>query len=75
MFVVFAGGNIFVIPEPPKNFLRWDAATRKLVPDNRFFLPTKDPDAQAGLIPLDNGEFFRDRLLNRSARGIISPQT
>ncbi len=58
MFVVFAGGNIFVTPEPPKNFLRWDAATRKLVPDNRFFLPTKDPDAQAALIPLDNGDVF-----------------
>ena len=60
MFVAFAGGNILVVPEPPKNFLRWDAAARRLVPDNRFFLRVKDPDAQAFLIPLDNGDVWSE---------------
>ena len=58
IFVTFAAGNLWVTPEPPKNFLRWDSAARRLVPDNRFFLPTKDPDAQAFLIQLDDGDVF-----------------
>ncbi|MGP0074255.1 MAG: GAF domain-containing protein [Bryobacteraceae bacterium] len=60
MFVAFAGGNIFVLPEPPKNLLRWDGAARKLVADNRFFLPTKDPQAQAALIAMDNGDVWSE---------------
>ncbi len=60
MLVVFAAGNIFVIPEPAKNFLRWDGARHKLVPDNHYFLPTKDPDAQAALIALENGDVFSE---------------
>ena len=76
MFVAFAAGNIFVVPQPPKNFLRWDAAARRLVPDNRFYLPTKDPDAQAVLISLDNGDVWSETASsNDAAPGLISPQT
>jgi signal transduction histidine kinase/CheY-like chemotaxis protein len=68
MYVTFAGGNMFVIPQPPKNFLRWDAATHRLVPDNRFFLPTKDPEALALPIPLDNGDVFSVTLSSNGQR-------
>ncbi len=56
--VAFAAGEVFVIPTPAKNMLRWDSAVRKLVPDNRFLLPLPDSDAQASLFELPNGDIW-----------------
>ncbi len=53
-----AAGQIFVIPVPPTNLLRWDSTVRRLVPDNRFLLPLKDPDAEANLFELPNGDIW-----------------
>ncbi len=57
-WVIFDGGEIYVYPNPAKNILRWDRATHKLVTDNRFFLPLKDPEANATLILLENGDIW-----------------
>jgi signal transduction histidine kinase/DNA-binding response OmpR family regulator len=68
MFVEFAAGSIFVVPEPAKNFLRWDGARGRLVPDNRFFLRNKDPEAQSVLIALDNGDVWSETASSNSQR-------
>lgn len=56
--VIFAAGQVFVIPTPAKGILRWDGAVRRLVPDNRFWLPLPDSDAQANLFELPNGDVW-----------------
>jgi signal transduction histidine kinase len=56
--VFFADGQVFIIPNPTKDILRWDGATRRFVPDNRFLLPLNDPDAEARLRPLPNGDIW-----------------
>ncbi|HEX4948095.1 MAG TPA: hypothetical protein VFZ34_15595, partial [Blastocatellia bacterium] len=61
--VFFADGQIFVIPNPTKDILRWDSAARRFVPDNRFLLPLPDPDALPRLRLLPNGDIWS---LNRS---------
>ena len=58
MFLALAAGQIFIYPNPAKHFLRWDAASQKLVEDNRFWLPLKDPEAYANLAPMDNGDIW-----------------
>lgn len=58
MFVFSAGGQIYVFPNPVKHTLRWDRTSHKLVVDDRFFLPVKEPDGVAGLSPLDNGDVW-----------------
>ena len=57
-FVAFAAGQVFVLPTPAKNILRWDNAARRFVPDNRFWLPLPDSDAQANLFELPNGDIW-----------------
>ncbi len=72
MSVAFAAGQVFVIPNPAKNILRWDGTARKLVADNRFFLPLKDPEAYAGLIQLDNGDIWSiTRSVNNQRQGLF----
>jgi signal transduction histidine kinase/CheY-like chemotaxis protein len=56
--VAYAAGQVFVIPFPAKSILRWDNAARRLVPDNRFWLPVPAPDAQANFIELPNGDIW-----------------
>ena len=56
--VFLADGQLFVIPVPTKNLLRWDAAARRFVPDNRFLLPVNDPDAETVLKVLPNGDIW-----------------
>ena len=56
--VAFAAGQVFVLPTPAKNILRWDNAAHRFVPDNRFWLPLPDSDAQANLFELPNGDIW-----------------
>ena len=56
--VAFAAGQVFVLPTPAKNILRWDNAAHRFVPDNRFWLPLPDSDAQAYLFELPNGDIW-----------------
>ncbi len=56
--VVFAAGQIFVIPAFARNLLRWDSAGGKFVKDNRFLLPLPDSDAQPNLFELPNGDIW-----------------
>ncbi|HEX4949333.1 MAG TPA: two-component regulator propeller domain-containing protein, partial [Blastocatellia bacterium] len=56
--VFFADGQVFVIPFPTKDILRWDGAARRFVPDNRFLLPLNDPDARTLLYALPNGDIW-----------------
>lgn len=56
--VFLADGQIFVIPFPLKDILRWDATARRFVPDNRFLLPVNNPDAAASLHLLPNGDIL-----------------
>ena len=56
--VAFAAGQVFVMPVPAKNVLRWDSAAHRLVPDNRFWLPVPASDASANLIELPNGDIW-----------------
>ena len=58
MYVVFVAGQIFAVPQPVKNILRWDGIKRQFVPDNRFLLPLKDPDAYVYLNGLSNGDIW-----------------
>lgn len=58
MSVAAVAGQIYVIPNPVKNMLRWDNSARRFVPDNRFLLAVKDPEARATLFPLDNGDIW-----------------
>jgi signal transduction histidine kinase/CheY-like chemotaxis protein len=57
-FVAFAAGQVFVLPTPAKNILRWDNAAHRFAPDNRFWLPLPDSDAQANLVELPNGDIW-----------------
>ncbi len=56
--VVYAGGQVFVIPVPAQNILRWDNAARRLVPDNRFWLPVPASDAYANFVELASGDVW-----------------
>ncbi len=56
--VFLADGQIFVIPNPTKDILRWEATVSRFVPDNRFLLPLNDPDARARLQLLPNGDIW-----------------
>jgi signal transduction histidine kinase/CheY-like chemotaxis protein len=58
MSLALVAGQVFVSPNPIKHMLRWDGAARRLVVDDRFLLPLKDPDASAQLFPLDNGDVW-----------------
>ncbi len=43
---------------PYKDMLRWEPATRRFVTDNRFLLPVNDPEAEARLRLLPNGDIW-----------------
>jgi signal transduction histidine kinase len=49
---VFAGRSASV------SSLRWEPATRRFVTDNRFLLPVNDPEAEASLRLLPNGDIW-----------------
>ncbi len=75
MFVAFAADNIFVVPNPAKNLLRWDAAARKLVQDNRFFLPLKDAETYSSLVQFDNGSVWSvTRSVSDQRQGLFRPK-
>ncbi len=56
--VFLADGQVFVIPTPTKDILRWEPATRRFVTDNRFLLPVNDSEAVARLWLLPNGDIW-----------------
>ena len=56
--VFLADGQVFVIPFPTKDILRWEPATRRFVTDNRFLLPVNDSEAGASLRLLPNGDIW-----------------
>ncbi len=56
--VFLADGQVFVIPSPTKDLLRWEPAPRRFVTDNRFLLPVNDPEAAARLWLLPNGDIW-----------------
>ena len=56
--VAFAAGQVFVIPTPAKNILRWDSAARQIRPGQPLLLPLPDSDAQANLFELPNGDIW-----------------
>ena len=73
--VFFADGQLFVIPLPTKDILRWDGAARRFVPDNRFLLPLNDPDAEAALRSLPNGDIWSvNRSSDNQRQGIFHRQ-
>ena len=73
--VAFAAGQVFVIPTPARNMLRWDSSARRLVPDNRFLLPLPDSDTQAGLIELPNGDIWSESgSSNNQRQGLFHPK-
>ncbi len=73
--VLHADGQLFVIPSPTKNILRWDGAARRFIPDNRFLLPLPDPEAGARLQLLPNGDIWsRTSTLNDQRQGIFRRQ-
>jgi signal transduction histidine kinase/DNA-binding response OmpR family regulator len=51
-------GEIFVSVEREKDMLRWDAATHRLVADNRFRLEMESPDRTYLLNPIDENQFW-----------------
>jgi signal transduction histidine kinase len=53
-----ADGQVFAIPSPTKDMLRWEPATRRFVTDNRFLLPVNDSEAVARLWLLPNGDIW-----------------
>jgi signal transduction histidine kinase/CheY-like chemotaxis protein len=56
--VASADGQVWVLPFPAQNILRWDSAARRFVPDNRFWLPVPAADAGATIIELPNGDIW-----------------
>lgn len=56
--VFLADGQVFAIPWPTKDMLRWEPATSRFVTDNRFLLPVNDPEAEARLRLLPNGDIW-----------------
>jgi signal transduction histidine kinase len=56
--VFLADSQVFAIPSPAKDMLRWEPATRRFVADNRFLLPVNDPEAVARLQLLPTGDIW-----------------
>ncbi|HKE24805.1 MAG TPA: GAF domain-containing protein [Bryobacteraceae bacterium] len=56
--VSWAAGQIFASSVSHPGIFRWDAATRKFVPDQRFLLPINDPEAFSFLWEHPDGDIW-----------------
>lgn len=56
--VFLADGQLFAIPRPAKDILRWDGVARRFVSDNRFLLPLNATETEVFLRVLPNGDIW-----------------